>query len=121
MGSSDASAAANRSTLEWLEDHWVQLVVGTSAATVFLLALGSSSRLRAGCVRLVQLVAYSCAAVLFLVALVATSTFRQAMACLRRACGDQEDDDPGADDVGPLGRAPGEVQGASPPKDQVPE
>ena len=121
MGSSDASAAANRSTLEWLEGHWVQLVLGTSTAVVFLLALGSSSRLRTGCARLVQLVAYGCAAALFLAALVVTSTFRQAMACLRRACGDQEDGDPGADDDGPLGRAPSEDQGASPSNDQVPE
>ena len=117
MGSSDASAAATNSTLEWLEDNWVQLAVGTSAAAVFLLALGSSSRLRTGCVRLVQLAAYASAAAVFVAALVTTSTFRQAISCLRRAFGGQEDD-PGADDVGLQGGAPGAGQGTPPPRDQ---
>ena len=118
LGSSDASAATTNSTLEWLEDNWVQLAVGTSAAAVFLLALGSSSRLRTGCVRLVQLAAYASAAAVFLAALVTTSTFRQAISCLRRAFGGQEDDDPGADDVGLQGGAPGAGQGTPPPRGQ---
>ena len=122
LGSSDASAATNNSTLEWLEANWVQVCVGTSAAAVFLLALGSSSRLRTGCIRVVQLAAYASAAVLFLAALMVTTSFRQFLACLRRACGNQDDgDDPGADDAGHQGGAPGVGQGASPTNDQAPE
>ena len=121
LGSSDASAATNISTLEWLEANWVQVCVGTSAAAVFLLAIGSSSRLRTGCIRVVQLAAYASAAVMFLAALLVSTSFRQALACIRRACGNQEGDDPGADDAGHQGGAPGAGQGASPANDQAPE
>ena len=95
--------------------------MGVSAASFCLLALGSSSRLRTGCVRAIQLAAYGIAAVLFLAALLATSTFRQVVGCLRRACRDHEDDDPGADDTGILGGAPGDGQDASPSDSQATE
>ena len=119
MGSSEASAASNTSTLEWLESNWIQLVVGVTAAAVFLLALGSSSRLRTGCIRMVQLVAYALAAAMFLAALLATSTFRQAISCLRRACEGQEDDtDPGPEDTSHQDGAAGAGLEASPPTSQ---
>ena len=118
MGSSEVSAATNRSTLEWLESNWIQLVVGASAAAVLLLALGSSSRLRTGCIRLVQLAAYVMAAAMFLAALLATSTFHKAISCLRRAFGGQEGDDPGADDDGLQGGASGAGQSSPPTSDQ---